>query len=146
MTFAGGPLNNFVLQAAVKLVQVLRADPGSHGLLDAVSGMMTKQGVSLWSTRPGERGFAYSDVSEQVAGETETVAVVEAGAGSARVAGYTVIHGLAGPERGVAYCDLPDGARALAETRDPDWLRELERSELCGREVRLVGAGGMVPS
>ncbi|MBW2243136.1 MAG: acetyl-CoA acetyltransferase, partial [Deltaproteobacteria bacterium] len=53
MTFAGGPLNNFVLQAAVKMAQVLRDDPGSIGMLNAVSGMLTKQGVSLWSTEAG---------------------------------------------------------------------------------------------
>lgn len=146
MTFAGGPLNNFVLQAAVKLAQVLRGDPGGHGLLDAVSGMMTKQGVSLWSSVPGEAEFVYADVSEQVAGETATVPVVEDASGEARVAGYTVIHGIAGPERGVAYCDLPDGSRSLAETRDPDWLALLERSEHCGAEVRLVGDGSMLPA
>jgi acetyl-CoA C-acetyltransferase len=146
MTFAGGPLNNFVLQAAVKLAEVLRADPGSHGLLDAVSGMMTKQGVSLWSTRPGESGFAYRDVSQQVARDLPTVSVVEGSQGVAQVAGYTVIHGASGPERGVAYCDLPDGRRALAESGDLDWLHELERTELCGSEVALLPNGGMRPA
>lgn len=145
MTFAGGPLNNFVLQAAVALARALRADPDGHGLLDAVSGMLTKQGVSLWSGRPGDAGFVYEDVSARVAREVETLAVAESARGPARVAGYTVIHGLAGPERGVAYCDLPDGCRALGESRDPDWLAELEREELVGREVVLAGDGGMRP-
>jgi acetyl-CoA C-acetyltransferase len=146
MTFAGGPLNNFVLQAAVKLAQVLRADPGSHGLLSAVSGMLTKQGISVWSTEPGDRSFAYDDVSADVERELARVSVVEDGRGVARVAGYTVLHGLAGPERGVAYCDLPDGARALAETRDADWLLELERVEHCGAPVELLAEGGMRPA
>jgi acetyl-CoA C-acetyltransferase len=145
MTFAGGPLNNFVLQAAVKLAEALRADPGGHGLLTAVSGMLTKQGVSLWSTRPGEEGFVGADVSEQVAREVEVVPVAEAAKGPARIAGYTVVHGASGPERGVAYCDLPDGARALAETRDPDWLARLEREEWVGREVELLDDGAMRP-
>jgi len=146
MTFAGGPLNNFVIQAAVKLAEALRADPGSHGLLDAVSGMLTKQGVSLWSTLPGDAGFAYRDVSEEVGREVAVVPVAPSGRGIARVAGYTVIHGASGPERGVAYCDLPDGSRALAETRDPDWLTGLEREELVGREVELVADGEMRPA
>jgi acetyl-CoA C-acetyltransferase len=146
MTFAGGPLNNFVLQAAVKLAEVLRADPGSHGLLSAVSGMLTKQGLSVWSTCPGEPGFGYEDVSQEVAREVPTLRVVEDARGRALVAGYTVLHGTSGPERGVAYCDLPDGSRAIAESGDVDWLREIEREELCGAEVELLADGVMRPA
>ena len=54
MTFGGGPLNNFVLQALVKMAQTLRATPGSIGMVNAVSGLLTKQGVSLWASRPGD--------------------------------------------------------------------------------------------
>ncbi|MDX2169389.1 MAG: acetyl-CoA acetyltransferase, partial [Deltaproteobacteria bacterium] len=70
MAFAGGPLNNFVLQALVRMVEVLRADAGSSGLVSAVSGMLTKQGVSLWSTRPPRRPCAWLDVSDAVAAAT----------------------------------------------------------------------------
>jgi hypothetical protein len=108
--------------------------------------MLTKQGISVWSTEPGDRSFAYDDVSADVERELARVSVVEDGRGVARVAGYTVLHGLAAPERGVAYCDLPDGARALAETRDADWLLELERVEHCGAPVELLAEGGMRPA
>ena len=57
MPFAGGPLNNFVLQALVKMIQILRQDPGSLGMVNAVSGLLTKQGVSLWSSEPRSEGF-----------------------------------------------------------------------------------------
>jgi acetyl-CoA C-acetyltransferase len=74
MPFAGGPLNNFVLQAAVRMTQVLRADPGSRGLLTAVSGMLTKQGVSLWSTQAPEKPCEFADVTEEVAAAMEKIA------------------------------------------------------------------------
>ena len=61
MTWAGGPLNNYVIQAAVKLTQVLRADPGSTGLLTSISGMITKQGASMWSSEPPAQPFANID-------------------------------------------------------------------------------------
>ena len=47
--------------------------PGSTGLLTAVSGMLTKQGVSLWSSEPGAAPFAHDDVSEATARETPAV-------------------------------------------------------------------------
>src|SRR5258705_2600344 len=76
MTFAGGPLNNFVLQAAVRLAQRLRAEPGAAGMLKPVSGMVTKQGVALWSSRPGPAVTA-DDVSAQAERETPRVRVAE---------------------------------------------------------------------
>ena len=36
MTFGGGPLNNFVIQSWVKMVERLREDQGSRGLVTAV--------------------------------------------------------------------------------------------------------------
>ena len=55
MAFAGGPLNHFVFQSLVRMTQILRDDPGSLGLITAVSGIVTKQGVSLWSSEPAQR-------------------------------------------------------------------------------------------
>ena len=57
MAFAGGPLNNFVLQAMVRTAEVLRSQPGATALVTAVSGMVTKQGVSLWASRAPQRRF-----------------------------------------------------------------------------------------
>ena len=48
MTFGGGPLNNFVFQATVRMAQLLRGRPEEVGLVTTVSGMLTKQGVALW--------------------------------------------------------------------------------------------------
>jgi acetyl-CoA C-acetyltransferase len=139
MAFAGGPLNNFVLQAAVRMAQLLR-EQGGHGLLDAVSGLMTKQGVSVWSTEPAPAGFRYEDVSEEAARATPRAGVTAQAEGAARVAGYTVLHGRDGePDRAAAYCDLADGSRTIAVSRDAEWLREMEATELCGRTVRVAG-------
>ena len=139
MAFAGGPLNNFVLQAAVRMVETLRADPGSHGFLTAVSGVLTKVGVSLWSMEPGE--FRYEDVSEAVARETPTREVVACGQGEGRVVACTVEHDRTGPSRGVALCDLADGRRTIVETRDEALMEALAREEFCGRPVRVHDDG-----
>ena len=139
MTFAGGPLNNFVLQAAVALARRLRLEPGAGGMLNAVSGMLTKQGVSLWSTRPGPE-FAALDVSEEAARETDRVEVIDGYAGDARVAGYTVVHGPEGPTHTVVLCDTGGGARTVAVGEDPALAELASREEIIGREAR-VGPG-----
>jgi acetyl-CoA C-acetyltransferase len=140
MAFAGGPLNNFVLQAAVRLAQRLRDEPGATGMLNAVSGMLTKQGVSLWSSRPGP-AFAADDVSALAERETRRVSVAENFSGTARVAGYTVLYEGDRPAQTIALCDTADGARAVAVSADPELAQTAVASELCGRELEISGEG-----
>jgi acetyl-CoA C-acetyltransferase len=142
MTFGGGPLNHYMLQGLAGIARVLRQDPGSTGLVTAVSGMVTKQGVSLWSTEPGP-GFAHDDVSEVTARDTPVVPVERATASAATIATYTVLVDRAGPPRTVFLCDLPSGARALAASSDPAIAEHAMSEELCGRAVRITADGGI---
>jgi len=138
MTFAGGPLNNFVLQVLVKMASVLRADPGSYGLVTAVSGILTKQGVSLWSCGEPEAGFRFFDVTEETAREQAPVPLVESFDGPAQVAGYTVLFEGKCAVRTAFICDLDDGRRTLAASDDPALAELGTQAELCGRRVRLA--------
>jgi acetyl-CoA C-acetyltransferase len=137
MAFAGGPLNNYVLQTVVRLAQLLRADPGATGLVTAVSTVVTKQGASLWSSAPGRSDFAYDDVSAEVAKAWRTIEVDADLEGRATIAAYTVVHGHAGAERAFALCDSDDGRRTIASADDPDLLAAMERDEFCGRTVQV---------
>jgi acetyl-CoA C-acetyltransferase len=141
MAFAGGPLNHFSLQAMVRMAQVLRDDPGSLGLVTAVSGIITKQGVSLWSSEPGSTVFAHHDVTEATERETERVELVEGGSGAATVASYTVLYENGAPKRAVLLCDLDDGRRTLALSDDPALAATATTEELCGRALRLDASG-----
>jgi acetyl-CoA C-acetyltransferase len=137
MAFAGGPLNNFVLQGLVRMAGALRSDAGGTGLLTAVSGMLTKQGVSLWSARPPRRPCAWIDVSAEVATATRTVEVAPDHDGPATIATYTVQHEHGAPARAALLCDLPDGRRALAVSTDAALAAAMCESEYCGRRVQL---------
>jgi acetyl-CoA C-acetyltransferase len=138
MAYGGGPLNNFVIQAQAKMTQVLRADPGSLGLVTAVSGIINKQGVGLWSTEPRGRGFAHEDVGDEVAASDTPVEVVAEADGEAKVASYTVLHRDGKPVQGVLLCDLDDGRRALVTSAE--LAETMTREEICGRSVQLRGA------
>lgn len=136
MAFAGGPLNNFVLQAAVAMARQLRAGPETKGLLTAVSGILSKQGVSLWSSHSGPE-FAFDDVSDEAERATGRVAVDPDFAGRARVAGYTVLYGREGPGQSVLIADGPGGERALVAASDPALARAAIEGEIIGREVEI---------
>lgn len=140
MAFAGGPLNHFTFHALVRLAEILRADRGSAGYLSAVSGILTKQGASVWSSEPGALPFAFDDVTEATARDTESIALVEDGAGDATVATYSVLYEKGAPSRTVLLCDLADGRRTIAQTGDAALAAFAIREELCGRSVRVAGS------
>jgi acetyl-CoA C-acetyltransferase len=137
MAFAGGPVNNFVLQALVRMAQVLRESRGGAGLLTAVSGMLAKQGVSLWSSEPGSAPFGHDDVSEATARETPAAAYADAGQGPARIATYTVVYQAGEPQRVALIAEFEDGSRTLAGSDEPGFIDSATREELCGRAVRI---------
>ena len=140
MAFAGGPYNNYVLQATCRMGQLLRdakgRNEGRHGLVSSVSGVLTKQGFGLWSREKGRNGFVLRDVSDEVARAIETVPIVESASGRATIAGYTVLYERGKPPRGVAVVDVDD-ARAVVQTEDPALVARMESVELCGTPVRL---------
>lgn len=139
MAFAGGPLNNFVLQAMARMASVLRERRGEVGMVNAVSGFLTKQGVTLWSARPPERPYGFDDVSPAVARETEEIALAEDARGDATCVSYTVQFEGDRPARTLFVCDLPDGRRALAASADPALAEEAMRAEVCGKKLALAG-------
>jgi acetyl-CoA C-acetyltransferase len=141
MTFAGGPLNHFVLQALVRMAEVLRGAPGV-GLLTAVSGILIKQGVSLWASEPGAGAFAYDDVSEATGRETPPIDWHDGATGDAVVATYTVLYEAGAPRRCVLLCDLEGGGRTLVASEDAELARLGTREELCGRSLRISPGGG----
>lgn len=139
MPFAGGPLNNYVLQSTCRMVELLRQRPGSTGIVTSVSGLLTKQGIGLWSTDPGQDGFHFIDVTEEVAAANPPLEVVDECSGEATVAGYTVMYQSGEPSRAVAMVDLPDGRRGILWSEDAALMAEMEVEEFCGKTVRCLG-------
>lgn len=138
MTFGGGPLNNFVFQAMVRMVRLLRQNPAEAGLVTTVSGLLTKQACALWSATPGANGWAFADVTEQVLAASETCELVENYSGEGRVAGYTVLYQGLEPWRAIAVLDLPDGRRTVAYSEDRQLMEQMMTKECCGIAYRVA--------
>lgn len=141
MRFAGGPLNNYVLQATAKMAQCLRAKPGSTGLVSSVSGLLHKQGFGVWASRPPRSAFRAEDLSAATAREMKTCPLRQDAKGEATVAGYTVHFEKGEAKAGIALCDLPDGARAIARSQEKTILERMIKEEFCGQRVQLEAKG-----
>ncbi len=138
MAFAGGPLNNYVLQATARMAERLRAE-GGVGMLSSVSGMLTKQAWALWSDRP-RAPFSHLDVTAEVCAANPGREVAGDYRGEGRIAGYTVLYQGGEPERAVALVDLPDGRRSVCYNRDPQLMAACMEQEFVGRTVTVDGS------
>jgi acetyl-CoA C-acetyltransferase len=139
MSFAGGPFNNFVFQATVAMVQRLRSQTATTGLVTAVSGLLTKPGLAVWSTRRPDGEVLIADLAEQAAAVTETVPIDDEPAGPGTVASYTVVPVDEVPSRVVAIIDLDSGARAVAAVTDTALGQRVVEEEFIGARVAVTG-------
>jgi acetyl-CoA C-acetyltransferase len=140
MTFGGGPLNNATFQALARMVPMLRAAPGTTGLLTFISGIITKHGIAVWSTAPPERdGFAYADTSAAVEAGTPALEVVGDHRGVATIDAYTVAHEGGEPRYSTIVARTADNTRVVARNDDPELAAVMAADEWCGRDVTVDG-------
>ena len=145
LPFSGGAGSDYMMHSIAAMVEVLRQDPGSIGLVSGVGMHMTKHVFGLYSTTPGRARSADGAAVQRELDAHAPVPITDVHAGAAKVATYTVAHGRDGaPEWGLAVCDLADGSRAYARVEDPALLSEIERSEWVGANVELVPAADNV--
>lgn len=138
MPFAGGPLNNYVLQATVRMATLLRERGQGTGLVTSVSGYLTKQGFGVWSMAPGE-GFGFADVTGEVAAMTPARSVSTLVDGPVTVRGCTVMYHEDRALCAVAVVDQADGSRSVANSPDAAVIARVETSECCGIKARVEG-------
>jgi acetyl-CoA C-acetyltransferase len=145
LSFAGGPWNNYVAHAIAAMAQVLRADPGSLGLVTANGGHVTKHALGLYSTEPPPGGFRWADVQDEVDALPRR-GLCERPDGPATIESWVVQHDRDGArERVFAACLLDDGRRAWATSDDADVVAELRSgAEQIGRPVKLTPDGNLL--
>jgi acetyl-CoA C-acetyltransferase len=144
MAFAGGPYNNYVIQATCRMAELLREGRGRHGLVSSVSGVLTKQGFGLWSRDRPRTQYAWRDVSGEVARVSGTRPVLDAATGTGVVAGCTVVHERGTAPRAVAIVDVALG-RVVVQSEDPAVIATMQAGEPVGTPVRLFDAHTFAP-
>ncbi len=140
LTFAGGPLNNYVTHSIATMVDVLRSDSGSFGLVTANGGLLTKHALGLYSTEPPLGVFVAEDVQPSV-DQVPPSAVAADHVGDVTVEAYTVMHDAEGPE--VALCAVrnADSARTWGQVTDQLAMQSMMTDEAIGRNGYLDREG-----
>ena len=66
LTFNGGPLNNYVMHSIACMADMLRANPGTKGLITANGGNLYKHAHGIYSATPPARDFEWRNVQPQI--------------------------------------------------------------------------------
>jgi acetyl-CoA C-acetyltransferase len=142
LTFAGGPLNNYVMHSIARMVELLRERPQARGLITANGGYLTKHAFGVYSAMPPTRAYRHADVQAEV-DATPQRAALESYDGAVTIETYTVMFGAEGPQVGHVAALTPSGARAWGRMTDAAVLDAMTREEFCGRRGRLEAGGSI---
>ncbi|MGI9595769.1 MAG: acetyl-CoA acetyltransferase [Acidimicrobiales bacterium] len=140
LTFAGGPLNNYVTHSIAAMTDALRADPGAIGLVTANGGYLTKHALGIYSTTAPAGPFRAQNVQAAV-DQVPKTPVNENYQGPVTVEAYTVMHNADGPEEGLCAFRSADGERTWGRVTDQSTLQSMVESEAIGRTGNLDGEG-----
>lgn len=139
LPFFGGAGNNYSMHGIASMVETLRADPGSRGLVLANGGFLSKESVGIYSTT---RPTAYTPVDSVAAQKAiDDVPDVEQSRAPTRgtVEAYSVLYQRREPL--LAYAFMRDGEKrflARTETKDVAAARRLLAGDPLGQEFGVV--------
>jgi acetyl-CoA C-acetyltransferase len=146
LPFFGGPGNNYVTHSIAEMMNVVRAKPGSFGMVTANGNYLTKHSAGLYSTEPTKGPWRREDPkkfqAELDARPKQSVNTAPSGTGTIET--YCVAYGKDAPERGYIFGRLDgSGDRFVAMTpKDPALLSDMLKQEQLGRRVMVGPADG----
>jgi acetyl-CoA C-acetyltransferase len=147
LPYHGGPGSGYMTHSIAQMTRVLRADPGSMGMVSGVGMNMTKHAFGVYSTTPGPVQPPVPGRVQQALDAAGTLAIAETFDGECTVAAYSVVHGRGGgPEWALLICDVAEGTRAYARCTNTELLAAAESEELVGRRVRLESTAVDLPT
>lgn len=136
LPYFGGPGNNYTMHAIVTMLDKLRNQPGSQGLVNANGWFVTKHSLGIYSTKPIHERWQRTDPSDyqKDIDAMAKPAFTETPEGEGTIETYTVVHQGQKPALGIVIGRLNDGTRFLANTpADTELLERMKQQECLGR-------------
>ena len=136
MSFAGGPLNSYMIQSTVKMLANIRNVPSTIGLITGVSGMMTKQALAIWAKDP-VMDFEARDVTAEAEKLEIPVPMSSLKEGNAKVIGCTTIYEKLNPVKAVFYAEDSQGHRLVLTSNEVEIIKQVEEVECIGLKINF---------
>lgn len=147
LPFSGGAGNNYSMHGIAAMAQVLRADPGSYGLVLANGGFLSKEAVGIYSTvAPADwKPVAHAPMQAEIDGEASPERLEEDTTGT--IESYTVGYAKGKPGRAVVIARTDKGrivARPADDAKEAAIAALLDPArDPIGRSVSITHASGV---
>jgi hypothetical protein len=122
------------------------APANTIGLTSAVSGLLTKPSVTLWSNGEPRASYACVDVTEEARSATSVRAVDPDLVGSAVILGATVVPGRSGELTTIALVESSSGIRSVVQCDRPEVGERFLTTDPVGIAVICGPAGVFLPA
>ena len=145
LPYFGGPGNNYVTHSIAQMMDEVRKEPGSRGMITANGNYVTKQSVGIYSTEPPAKPFKPKDpaIYQKNIDDDKGPEVVENANGASAIETYTVMHDRNGPSYAILFGRLSDGRRFIANTPDdPTLLQNMIDQDFMGAEGKVTNSEG----
>ena len=150
LAFHGGAGNNYVMNSIAAMVDQLREDPGTYGLVTANGGYLSRHSAGIYSTLPPEGPWQRPDpvFYQQEIDALDSPVFTESPDGKAAIETYSVVFGRDNhPDFGFVIGRLgsnPEtGTRFIARvTPDTDVLMDMTQSDYIGRVGKVSSVEG----
>ena len=136
MSFAGGPLNSYVLNSTVQMIRMIRKEENKCGIVTGVSGMMTKQSFALWGKK-NLIDFTFKDVSEVAKNNEVPHKLSSDTSGEGNIIGYTIIKNEDEVKKAVIYIQSVKDDRNIITSKNKEVIRSMETSEWVGKWIKF---------
>jgi len=137
LPYFGGPGNNYSMHAIATMMQRLRDEPGTFGMVGANGGYLSKYGVMILSSqakewRPCPPGALQARLDRQA-----RAPVSRTPNGKACILTYSILYEKGVPSLGLVIGKLASGERFLANPADVATLTEMVERDPIGREIAV---------
>ena len=144
MAYAGGPLNNFVIQATVKMIQTIRDHPDTKGLVSCISGINAKQGIGVYASSVPVNAYVTTDVTEKTRKAMPIMPCISEYEGEAVILASTVVYHKGGASHAFVIAEAigeMNGKRLVVSSKDLSVMQRLTENIESGEKI-FVGKNG----
>lgn len=146
LPYFGGPGNNYVTHSISEIMNRVRNNHGSKGLVTANGNYITKQSVGIYSSEETNKNFAPKnpEVYQKPINNNMGPKFIKEANGNAFIETYTVINSREGPSFSILFGRLDNGNRFIANTpNDNDLLLDMMNNEYLGIKGKVLNNNGL---
>ena len=136
LAFAGAPMNTSTLHGLCAVVDRLRAEPDSLGLVQGNGGHIAKHAFGVYGASPPEARYRRRSLDTAPNGPARPVAPPNP-TGEGTIEGYTVLHDRSGPHTALVATRLADHSRGWGTSTDPNVFDHLMSDVRVGGRIAL---------